>query len=154
MKRKILSTFFAITLLSSLTSFNVIANQTISVYLDNQPLQFDVAPQMINGRTMVPFRAIFEALGASVDWNQETKTVTSVLGDKTVKLTIDSNIMYVNDTEIELDVAAEIINDRTLVPVRAVSEAFECDVNWEDASKTVIIEKQVAAVICCNKKMD
>ena len=113
----------------------------VSVTLDGEKIEFDQNPVIKNGRTLVPVRAIFEALGASVDWNQETKTVTSVLGDKTVKLTIDSNIMYVNDTEFELDVAAEIINDRTLVPVRAVSEAFECKVGWNDAIKTVLIEK-------------
>lgn len=113
----------------------------VGVTLDGEKIEFDQNPVIKKGRTLVPVRAIFEALGASVDWNQETQTVTSVLGDKTVKLTIDSNIMYVNDKEIKLDVAAEIINSRTLVPVRAVSEAFECKVNWEDSSKTVIIEK-------------
>ena len=72
MKRKFLSTFLAITLLFSLTSFNVFANQPISVYLDNQPLQFDVAPQIIDGRTMVPARVIFEKLGATVNWDSAT----------------------------------------------------------------------------------
>ena len=103
----------------------VMADEDIKVKLDGNTLSFDVPPQIINDRTMVPLRAIFEALGASVDWNQQTKTVTSVKGDTTIKLTIDSNTMYVNGNAVTLDTPACVVNDRTLVPVRAISEAYQ-----------------------------
>ena len=111
----------------------------ITVTLDGKALSFDVPPQIINNRTMVPLRAIFEALGASVDWNQETKTVTSTKGDTTIKLTIDSNTMYVNGNTVTLDTPACVVNDRTLVPVRAISEAYKTKVDWNGDTKTVII---------------
>ena len=111
----------------------------ISVILNNSPIVFDVPPQIINERTMVPLRAIFEALGASVDWNQETKTVTSAKGDTTIQLTIDSDTMYVNGSPRMLDSPACIVDGRTLVPVRAISEAYNTNVDWNGDTRTVTI---------------
>lgn len=111
----------------------------ISVNVNNKAVEFDVAPQLVNGRTLVPLRAIFEALGASVDWDQKTQTITSTKNDITIKMTLDRNIMYVNDKEIALDVPAAMVNYRTLVPARAVSEAYNANVEWDKVSKTVKI---------------
>ena len=119
--------------------------QDIAVTLDGKALSFDVPPQIINDRTMVPLRAIFEALGASVDWNQETKTVTSTKGDTTIKLTIDSNTMYVNGNTVTLDTPACVVNDRTFVPVRAISEAYKTTVDWNGDTKTVIISSNAVS---------
>ena len=94
---------------------------------------------IVEGRTLVPLRAIFEALGASVEWDSTTKTVTSTLGGTTVKLTIGEKTLYKNESALELDVPAMIMNDRTLVPVRAVSEAFGVDVSWDSNTRTVIL---------------
>jgi hypothetical protein len=63
-----------------------------------------------------------------------------VRGDETVQLQIDSNIINVNGTDVEIDVPAMITDDRTFVPVRAVSESFGCDVDWDGETKTVIIK--------------
>ena len=90
---------------------------------------------------MVPLRAIFEALGASVEWDGETKTVTSVKDDTTVKLTVGEKKLTVNGTAKELDVPGQIVENRTLVPVRAISEAFGCEVGWDSATRTVTITK-------------
>ena len=120
-------------------SNNNVKEKDIKVKLDGNILSFDVPPQIINDRTMVPLRAIFEALGASVEWNQETKTVTSTKGDTTIKLTIDSNTMYVNDNAVTLDSPACVVNDRTLVPVRAISEAYKTKVDWNGDTRTVTI---------------
>ena len=103
--------------------------------------ELDVPAQIIDSRTMVPLRAIFEALGASVEWDDATKTVTSVKEDTTVKLTIGDKNLHVNDTVKELDVPAQIVDSRTLVPVRAIAESFGCEVAWDDATKTVTITK-------------
>lgn len=103
----------------------------IVVILDGSPITFDVKPYVTEGTTLIPLRAIFEALGATVEWDEETKTVTSQKEDKTVKLSIDSKTMYVNDNAVELAYPAVIINERTLVPLRAISEAYGCLVGWD-----------------------
>lgn len=151
MKRKILSTLLAITLLFSLASVNVFANQTVTVYLDNQPLQFDVPPQIINGRTMVPMRKIFESLGATVEWDGITQTVTSVKGSTAVSLTIGVPSITINGTVKTLDTAPWIDNGRTLVPVRAVSEAFNCNVEWDGNNNSVNIKSQNEPVVIYDK---
>ncbi len=121
-------------------SFTVVsANNDIQVKIDGTLIEFDVAPQVINNRTMVPVRKIFESLGANVEWNNNTQTVTSSKNSDVVKLTLDKDIMYVNDIEIMLDSPACVVEQRTLVPVRAVSEAFKCEVFWNSDNSTVYI---------------
>lgn len=137
--KKILCGILSATMLITSAAIPVMAENDIQVKLDGKTLSFDVPPQIINDRTMVPLRAIFEALGASVEWNQETKTVTSTKGDTTIKLTIDSNTMYVNDNTVTLDSPACVVNDRTLVPVRAISEAYKTKVDWNGDTRTVVI---------------
>ncbi len=122
---------------------NVITLQIGSTTLKNgvNETVLDVPAQTINGRTMVPLRAIFEALGATVEWDDVTQTVTSTKGDITIKLQINSNILNKNNEEITLDVPAQLIDGRTMVPARAVAEAFNCQVGWDDATQTVTITK-------------
>lgn len=123
------------------------AENVITVIVDGNTVNFDVPPQIINDRTMVPVRAIFEALGAAVEWNNETRTVTATKAETVVSLTIDSNVIKVNDTEKTVDVPAMIVNDRTLVPVRAISEAFECTVEWNQETYTVTVTSAAAEEI-------
>ena len=99
----------------------------------------DVPAQIIDGRTMVPLRAIFEALDAAVDWDGDTQTITSTKDSITVKMQIGSNILYKNGEESELDVPAQLVDGRTLVPVRAVAESFGADVEWDGDTQTVTI---------------
>jgi hypothetical protein len=94
---------------------------------------------MDNDRVLVPMRAIFESLGATVGWDGDTQTVTAVRDDVKIVLQIDSNMMYKNDEEIELDVPAKLLNSRTLVPIRAVSEALGAEVEWIGETETVMI---------------
>ena len=89
---------------------------------------------------MVPLRAIFEALGADVDWDDATKTITAVKGETTIKMQIGNDKMTRNGTESTLDSAPVIIDSRTLVPVRAIAESFGSDVSWDGETKTVIIK--------------
>ncbi len=117
----------------------ITGEQEISVKVDGTFLEFDQPPVLQNDRTLVPFRAIFEALGANVDWDDATQTAIAVKGDTTLKITIGDDKLYKNDGVIELDVPAQILNDRTLVPVRAISEAFGCEVNWVDETQLVVI---------------
>ncbi|MGI5881099.1 MAG: N-acetylmuramoyl-L-alanine amidase [Syntrophomonadaceae bacterium] len=109
------------------------------VYLDNQLLSFEVPAIIENGRTLVPLRAIFEAMGAQVDWNDSTRTVVATKPGTRVILALGSIAPTVNGKTWNLDVPAIIKNNRTLAPLRFVGEAFGGKVSWDDASKTVHI---------------
>lgn len=116
-----------------------IAAASIRVLLNGENLDFDVPPIIQNDRTLAPFRKIGEALGAQIEWDQDTKTVTAYKEDKTVILQIGNNIAYVNQTPLELDTPPIIRDDRTLVPIRFFSEAFGAAVMWDNAVRTVLI---------------
>lgn len=133
----------AMLLVLSTTVFATFAADGIKVKINGEPVEFDVPPQLINDRTMVPLRAIFEALGAKVEWNGDTQTVTATRGDIVVVSTIGNKIMYVSGEAKTMDVAPVIISDRTLVPARFVAEAFGCFVEWESSTRTVYIDYTV-----------
>lgn len=126
---------------------NVSADNEINVFVNASEIEFDVEPTIIDGRTMVPLRAIFEALGASVEWDNETRSVTSVKGGTYVSLSIDSNVINVNGVDKALDVPAQIVQDRTLVPVRAISEAFDCSVEWVNETRSVLIYTSTQVIV-------
>jgi hypothetical protein len=111
----------------------------ISVSMNSEPIAFDVAPIMENDRVLVPFRAIFEAFGADVRWEESTNTVTATKDETSISLQIGNNQMTVNGKVVTLDVPPQIISDRTLVPIRAVSEGLGANVEWDDENKTVVI---------------
>lgn len=111
----------------------------ISVVLNGEKLEFDVPPMLMQDRTMVPLRAIFEALGAEVNYDEPTKKITASLGNTVVTLRVDTPAMYVNGSEHMLDMPATVVDGRTLVPVRAVSEAFNCEVTWDESTHTVLV---------------
>lgn len=137
--KKVLCLLLTVLLLVS-TITPVMANNNIKVVIDGKQIAFDVPPQAINNRTMVPLRAIFEALGATVDWNGDTQTITSTKGNTTIKLAIDSLAMIVNEDIILLDTPPCAVNGRTLVPVRAISEAFGTTVDWDANTNSVLIK--------------
>ncbi len=111
----------------------------IKVVLNGETIEFDVPPVIYNGRTLVPLRKIFEALDAEVNWVDEIQTVFAKKGDVEIMVQIGNNLMTVNRDVKELDVPAQLAESRTLVPVRAISEAFNCLVEWDEATQTVII---------------
>lgn len=138
--KKLLSLVIALILVVSLCSvITVNAEKTVTVTVDGQIVHFDVQPRLIGGRTMVPLRAIFEALGAAVEWDEKTRTVTAYNEVYIVKCTIDSNTMYINNEAKTIDVAPMIVDSRTLVPARFVAEAFDCNVDWDENTFTVTI---------------
>ena len=98
----------------------------------------DSAPYInSDNRTMVPLRLIGEATGADVEWNGADRTVTVTSGDDTVVVTIGDNTMTVNGDEVAIDTEAAIQNSRTMVPLRAISEALGCDVLYEYGAITI-----------------
>ena len=102
-------------------------------------LIFDTPPIIENSRTLVPFRAIFEALDMDVDWNDESRTAIGTSDDVTIELPIDSTTATVNGAAVTLDVPAMLYNARTMVPLRFIAESTGADVDWCEATRTVTI---------------
>lgn len=121
------------------TAARAVIEKDIDVAVNNMYLYFDQEPIAQSGRILVPLRVIFEALGATVEWEGTTQTITAVRKGTTITLQLGSDVMYKNGTPVKLDVPAIAQNGRTLVPVRAISEAFNCDVQWRQDLYTVII---------------
>ncbi len=122
----------------------------VNIVIDGEELNLDVAPQIIDGRVMVPIRGVLENLGALVKWDDETQTVSARKSSKTVSLEIGSNDVTLDKGEtnddgsaktetIQTDVAAQLVSDRTLVPLRVISEAMGYIVDWNDETYTVSI---------------
>ncbi len=137
--KKFLSMLLVVIMTMSMVSVSCVFASDIKVTIDGSNQSYDVMPVIENGRTLVPMRAIFEALGAEIKWDDATKTVTGTKGDVSVVLTIGNTLAKVNEKEVTLDVPAKIVSDRTMVPVRFISESLGCNVGWDDSSKTVII---------------
>ncbi len=116
-----------------------------TVHLDGRQLTFDVPPAIENSRTLVPLRAIFEAMGATVSWDQASQTATAVKDSTTVVLQIGSTSPTINRQIKQLDVPAKIVNGRTLAPLRFVGEAFGGSVGWDGATQTITISSSGAS---------
>ena len=131
-------------IIASLACLLVLAGNCLAIDLviDGEKLELDVPPQLVEQRTLVPLRAIFEKLGATVEWDQATQTATATKGTDVVQITIDSTTAYVNGQAQTLDVPAMAIDGRTLVPVRFVSESLQADVQWIQETQTVQITTQ------------
>ncbi|MCX5886619.1 MAG: copper amine oxidase N-terminal domain-containing protein, partial [Proteobacteria bacterium] len=102
-------------------------------------------PIIKNNRTLVPIRAIIESLGGTIAWDATAKKVTLALGSTTMQLWIGSSTAKVNDKDIPIDkddprVVPEIINSRTMIPLRFVAENLGCDVLWEGSTQTITIK--------------
>ncbi|MGF9911891.1 stalk domain-containing protein [Paenibacillus ehimensis] len=128
-------------LAASIPQFVPINNepQNIQVLIGGQLQAYAQAPVNWNGSAFVPLRAIFESLGATVEWDSSTQTVTATREGKTIVLTIGSNIAYVNGVPVTLSAPAQLIHGITMVPVRFVSEALGGVVEWNEASKSVVV---------------
>jgi hypothetical protein len=119
----------------------------VTVYVNGKQLVADVPAVITDGRTMLPFRAVFNALGVSDDrivWNEKSKTVEvnrGVRGATYIFLCIGGTGAVVGDEMIMLDVAPYISNSRTLVPLRFVAESLGADVDWNPNTKVVTVTK-------------
>ena len=118
------------------------AANEITVYVDGQEIVFDQPPVVQNGRTLVPMRAIFEALGAEIEWYGTEKRVNAFWGIDSLDLWVGSaEIAMGNGSIVFLDVPAQVINGRTLVPLRAVSQCMGAEVLWDGSAKTIHINR-------------
>ncbi|GMK40859.1 hypothetical protein PCCS19_39150 [Paenibacillus sp. CCS19] len=114
-------------------------DREISVTIDGEAITFDVPPMMIDNHAFVPFRAIFEAHGAVVSWDEAHRSIEATRGNHMIQYSIDAALMNVDGKPIFLERTAVTVNNRTLVPLRAISEALGSDVKWDSATKVVTI---------------
>ena len=103
-------------------------------------LAFETAPVIEEGRILVPMRFLFEQMGADVEWNQETQTATATMNNTAVAFSINDTNAEVNGTAATMDVPARLINDKTMVPLRFLSEEMGYTVTWDEATRTAVIE--------------
>jgi len=122
------------------------ASQPINVIVNGRPITMDVPPVIRDGRTLAPLRAIFEALGASVEWDARTSTITSRRNDRTIILQIDNPNARVNNAPIALSVPPVVIGGRTMVPVRFIAESLGASVTWDEQTRTVTVQTDDVAV--------
>lgn len=124
-------------LLSAAPAVN--AENDINVYLNGSQLSFDQNPLIVNDRTYVPARSIFEAFGMNVEWDNEAQSAYIYNNDTEISLSVNSNEMYINGEAVALENTPFIENGRILVPLRAISEALDCKVSWDAVSCSVVI---------------
>lgn len=111
----------------------------IEVIIDGELLDTGGMTLIKDGRVIVPMRGVFEALGANIDWQPDTRTVRAVKGGRVVQLTIGESTALVNGSPIELSVPGQIVKGRTLVPLRFVSESIGAYVHWNGKERVVSI---------------
>ncbi len=114
------------------------------VILNGKQLDFEVPPIIENNRILVPLRAIFESMGATVNWNSKTYVVTARQGDIEVILPLNSDTATVNGQAYHLEVPSKIVNNRTLAPLRFVGEAFGAEVTWDNDTRCIYIKSSEA----------
>lgn len=136
---KLIASLLAVSLLA-FPVVQVSADENISLTVNGEKAETQVPPTIIDGRTMVPVRDIFEACGAKVNWDANTKTITGEKGNTTVVMQIDSNMLFINEDVTEMDATPVIIDGRTLAPARYVAESFGGIVDWDAENKVVMID--------------
>ncbi|MBI2874675.1 MAG: hypothetical protein HYY09_06275 [Firmicutes bacterium] len=134
----------ALLLLAAPTHDLVAQERAIEVLIGSAKLALEVPPLIEQGRTLVPMRAILEAVDAKVAWDAKTRTVTASKQGITLILTIGNGSALVNGKETPLDVPARILEGRTLVPLRFVSENLGERVTWNPETRTISIKRDEA----------
>lgn len=123
------------------------AGDNIKLLIDQQQVKVAPAPVIQNGRTLVPVRLVSENLGAVVNWNEESRTVHIVKGNRSVLLRVDNRLVDFSEngttTYSLCDVPPKLIENRTFVPLRLVSNALGVSVNWEGNSRTISVDSSV-----------
>jgi len=117
----------------------------MTAHLDGQALTLDTPPVIISGRTLVPLRPIIEGLGGGITWVPDTRSVAVDFNGTTLLLQIGNRTAVVNAESVVMDVPATIMNGRTMLPVRFVSEHLGAEVSWHEPSRTVTINVNSAA---------
>jgi hypothetical protein len=110
--------------------------------LNQETIEMDVPPQIVKGRTLIPIRFVSETFGSKVEWEASTGKITISRLDFVIVLWKDKRDAIVNGKSVTLDVPATIVQGRTLVPLRFISEAFGAKVDWNANEKSISISWQ------------
>lgn len=110
-----------------------------TVAIDGQALDTDARPYNVEGRILVPVRALLEALNFELQWNESTRQIRALNGSYEISMQIDNREASVNGNSVKMDVPAQLIDNRTYIPVRFVSEASGADVNYNAESRLVVV---------------
>lgn len=124
--------------LANLEGIEVIPVENVLIGKGNA--KFDTPPVIKHGRTLIPVRAVSEAMGATVEWNDEEKIVTITKDEIIIKFNLAENKVYVGEAEVAIDVPAEVMNNRTMVPLRFIAEQLGLNVEWDEELGTIEIE--------------
>jgi len=139
-KRGILALLVLLILLGSVMFPSSLIASDIRVTIDGVAVDFEgQPPTIVDGRTLVPVRGVFEALGFDVEWEQSTQTATLTSADYVVVISIGSEVFATNGANHALDVPAQIIDGRTMLPIRAVLESVGLYVDWDGGTSTVLV---------------
>ncbi len=131
--------FIAVFLAVGMFPGAVYGESGIGVAIDGQSIDFENEPVIVNSRTMVPFREIFEYFDAKVTWNPEEKSVTAEQDGRIVNLSIGSNQASVNGVLTTIDSPPVIIDSRTYVPLRFIAEGLDAGVSWDSRARVAFI---------------
>ncbi len=115
------------------------AQSDIKVLLDGKEVKFDVGLHFLNGRTLVPFRALAEALRVNVTWEASTQRVFASDEKNSVSMLIGDPVAYINGEQVVMDISPLIVDGRVLVPLRFFGEAFGCEIVWDEKNNCILI---------------
>jgi uncharacterized secreted protein with C-terminal beta-propeller domain len=125
-------------------------NNVITVYVNNEKVEFEVNPILEDGRTMVPLRGVFEKLDAKVDWNKNIMQVVIKDENNEIEMMLDKNKVMVNGEIKDIDTPIEMINSRTFVPIRFVGETLGHDIRWDEKTSSIYITKNKSIFVSNN----
>ncbi len=140
MFKKVLSTVLCAFMILGVFGTTALAADSIKLVIDGKEVKSDVAPVVENGTTLVPVRVVSENLGADVAWDEAKGQATIKTAAYTVVFTVNSKDYTVNGTKKTMSVAAKSINGRTMIPIRAFSEAINADVNYDNKTNTASVD--------------
>lgn len=139
MLRKIISLVLAIVIMATM-SVSVLAADPIKLVVDGNTLSTEVPPVVMEGTTLVPVRAVSDALGGNTRWDAKTRKVTVEFASKTIVLTLDSKTALVNNVPTTMLFAAKVVGGRTMVPIRFIAEAVGADVGYDKVKNVATIK--------------
>lgn len=140
--KKIKELLILVLLLFNVNNLNIFAAENISVKINNESIQFDVFPQIVDGYTMVPIRQIFEKLNGTVEWNNTEKKDTVTIGNRKIELIVGNNHMSINGVNVVLSTPVKNIDGRVMVALRDAGYAIgltDKDIKWDSDTKTATL---------------
>ncbi len=154
MLKKAISVILLFLIVFSFSTNLVSASEELTLVIDGKTIEADVNPMIIDGRTMVPVRVLFDSFGADVLWNENLRQVIISTKSTVIVFTIGSKTVYIDGVGRPIDVPPVIVQSRTLVPIRFISSVLGYDVLWNGSTRTVYITNKVSKLPDTTDKED